>query len=458
MVNIAKGFIQKFLSKDSRTRMVEKNVIGNFLIKGISIILSLIIIPMTLGYVSEYNYGIWISLSSVIGWLTYFDIGVNNGLRNKLTEAISNRDYKLAQKYVSTTYAILILIFGGLFFLFLAIYKFIDWYGFFSLSPAEVKLLPLIILIISGFICLRSVLSTVLIVLFAFQRSAMSAFIAMLEQVVIVVTIFFLVRLTEGSLLNLCIAYCGGPILVLLAASVVMYHKKYRSIRPKISAVDFRLKGKLFNLGLRFFVIQIAGLVQFQTVNYIILKFFGPIDVTAYNITYKYFNVLYMIWGLMLAPIWSAVTEAKALNDLSWIKRTVSKYQRLFFAFLLLGLVMLVFSPWIYKIWLGNRIQTIPFDLSFVVFLYSITLMWGSLYVQILNGLGALRVQFIASVISPIVFIGICFLLINVFHLGVVSIVIASIIANFNGIVLAPYQYYLVVNNRKSGSLWATLD
>lgn len=438
--------------------MVQKNVIGNILIKGISIILSLIIIPMTLGYVSEYNYGIWISLSSVIGWLTYFDIGVNNGLRNKLTEAISNRDYHLAKKYVSTTYAILTLIFGGLFILFLLFYKFVDWYGVFSLDPKEVKLLPLIIIVIAGFICLRSVLSTILIILFSFQRSAMSALVAMLEQLVIVITIFLLVRVTEGSLLNLCLAYCGGPILVLLIANIIMYHKKYRDIKPEFSAIDFRLKGKLFNLGLRFFVIQIAGLIQFQTVNFIILKFFGPVDVTAYNISYKYFNVLYMVWALILAPIWSAITEAKAMDDLTWIKRTATKYQRIFCLFLLGGIIMLIISPWVYNIWLGDKIKEIPFALSIVVFLYSITLMWGSLYVQILNGLGALRIQYIASIISPVVFLGVCLLLIKIFHLGVISIVIASIIANFNGIFLAPYQYHLVVNKLRPGSLWTVLD
>ena len=119
---------------------------------------------------------------------------------------------------------------------------------------------------------------------------------------------------------------------------------------------------------------------------------------------------------------------------------------------------MLIISPWVYNIWLGDKIKEIPFALSIVVFLYSITLMWGSLYVQILNGLGALRIQYIASIISPVVFLGVCLLLIKIFHLGVISIVIASIIANFNGIFLAPYQYHLVVNKLRPGSLWTVLD
>ena len=447
-----------FKSNDARTSMVKRNIAGNIIVKGISIVLSLIIVPLTLGYVSEYNYGIWISLSSVIGWLTYFDIGINNGLRNKLTYALSQNNITLGRKLVSTTYAILIIIFGSILAIFLASFKWIDWYSFFSLQRGEVQYLSLIVIVIIGFICLRSVLNTVLIILFAYQRSAMSAFIGMLEQFAIVVAIFVLVHLTEGNLLNLCLVYCIAPLVILVIANLVMFYGTYRDIRPGIRYIDWKLKSQLFNLGLRFFIIQIAGLIQFQTVNYIILKFYGPVDVTAYNISFKYFNVLYMVWALLMAPIWSAVAEAKSKKELHWIAVTAKKYQIAFLMFFIAGGIMLALSPLVYRLWLGGRIAPIPFILSLMVWLYCMTLMFGSLYVQILNGLGALRIQFIASIISPIVFLATCALLIKGLHLGVASIVAASIIANFNGYILAPYQYHLIIRNKKPSSVWTKLD
>lgn len=453
-----KYLINKYKLTDNRTKMVCRNVIGNIIIKGFSIALSLIIIPMTLGYVSEYNYGIWISLSSVIGWLTYFDIGINNGLRNKLTQAINNEDYILAKKYVSTTYAILILIFSLLLIVFVLLYRLIDWYSIFSLNPKDVKSLSLVVLIIAGFICMRSVLSTILIILFSYQKSAMSALVSMLEQLFIVIAIFILTRTTDGNLLNLCIAYCGGPIIILLGTNIFLFNGKFAEIKPSVNSIDWSLKKSLFNIGLRFFIIQIAGLIQFQTVNFIILKFFGPNDVTSYNISFKYFNVLYMIWALILAPIWSAITEAKTTNDLNWIVITTKKYKKIFVLFMFWGCIMLLLSQYAYNLWLGDKISKIPFGLSVVVFLYCTTLMWGSLYVQILNGLGALRVQFFASIISPVLFICLCFCLIKWWELGVISVVIASIVANFNGIFLAPYQLHLIITGKKKGTIWTILD
>ncbi len=58
-------------------------------------------------------------------------------------------------------------------------------------------------------------------------------------------------------------------------------------------------------LGIIFFIIQIAGIVQYETANIIIARSFATADVTSYNIVYKYFGVLDMVFVIFLAPFWS---------------------------------------------------------------------------------------------------------------------------------------------------------
>ena len=104
--------IKGFLSKGSeRTLKAKKNVLMMMLYKGGSILIGLLLVPMTIGYVDSENYGIWLTLSSMIAWMSFFDIGINNGLKNKLAEALATKNYELGRKYVSTTYAILTIIF-----------------------------------------------------------------------------------------------------------------------------------------------------------------------------------------------------------------------------------------------------------------------------------------------------------------------------------------------------------
>ena len=75
--------------------------------------------------------------------------------------------------------------------------------------------------------------------------------------------------------------------------------------------------------------------------------------------------------------------------------------------------------------------------------------MFGNVFVNFLNGISALRIQFWGSIVSPLAYIVIALLLINHFKLGVHSLFIASLFANFNGIVVAPIQYYLVIYKQK---------
>ena len=70
--------------------------------------------------------------------------------------------------------------------------------------------------------------------------------------------------------------------------------------------------------------------------------------------------------------------------------------------------------------------------------------MFSGIYVSFINGTGQLKVQTIACCLSPIIFLLVCFGLMEV-GFGIISILIASVVCNFNGIILAPIQtYYLI--------------
>lgn len=73
-----------YSSENTRSQLMKKNIIQGAGVRGISILTSLLLVPMTIGYISSELYGIWLTLYSVIQWLSFFDIGFGNGLRNKL--------------------------------------------------------------------------------------------------------------------------------------------------------------------------------------------------------------------------------------------------------------------------------------------------------------------------------------------------------------------------------------
>src|SRR5512135_2482246 len=95
-----------FFGGHARTTKANKNVFYSFFIKGVSIASQLALVPLTLHYLEKERYGIWLTLASLMGWFGFFDIGIGNGLRNKLSEALANNDTRQAKIYVSTSYGL----------------------------------------------------------------------------------------------------------------------------------------------------------------------------------------------------------------------------------------------------------------------------------------------------------------------------------------------------------------
>ena len=83
-----------FFKGDQRSIKAKKNIIASFLIRGIDALIYLLLVPITLGYLNPYEYGVWLTLNSILVWFNSFDIGLGNGLRNKLTIALAENDLK----------------------------------------------------------------------------------------------------------------------------------------------------------------------------------------------------------------------------------------------------------------------------------------------------------------------------------------------------------------------------
>jgi O-antigen/teichoic acid export membrane protein len=448
------AFINSKLNKgQERSVKAKKNIIASFFLKGSSIVISIILVPLAINYVSVSQYGIWLTLSSIVVWFSFFDIGLTQGLRNKFAEAIAKGENELAQIYVSTTYAILAIICTSLWIIFLFANQFLDWSRILKVPENMQNEVSILALMVFSYFCLQFVLKIINTLLIANQQPALSSFLTILGNFLSLLCIFILVKTTHGSLIKLGAVFCFAPLVVLFLGSIFFFRKSYKRFKPSFSKVHFKYAKGLFNLGVIFFIIQAAGIVQYQTANFIIARNFTTSDVTSYNIVYKYFGMLQMLFGIFLMPFWSASTEAYFKKDITWIKKSVKKYNQLMIFMFIAGCIMLYFSKPLYDLWLGKGKVDITFYLSLFGFIYFMTTMLADTYVSFLNGINALRIQFIACLFSPFVYIGVALLLIKYYRLGPFSLFIASIICNFNGLFLAPLQYHMIVNKKKKG-IW----
>ncbi|MFT6174661.1 MAG: O-antigen/teichoic acid export membrane protein, partial [Cryomorphaceae bacterium] len=132
-----KGLIARIKStSDQRGKKILKNILWSVGLKGVNALISFIIVPLYLSLLTELAFGIWLTVSAVLQWFNFFDLGIGNGLRNKLAEALAQKNYQLGRIYVSTTYALVSVIAVGMFILFFGANFFFTWANVFE-APAD---------------------------------------------------------------------------------------------------------------------------------------------------------------------------------------------------------------------------------------------------------------------------------------------------------------------------------
>lgn len=441
----------KLRSKNVRTNLLIQNTVWGFGIKGISIIISLVQLPLTLSYVDRELYGIWITLSSIVGWLAFFDIGFGNGLRNKLATSLALGELDKGQKYVSTTYFIISLIFIPLSIICFIASAHIDWCSILRVNPIYQETLISVSRIIIVTFCLKNVLNLIGNVYQAYQKTAMASGITTLSNIVSLFLIFLLVKTTKPNLNYLAIVFCCVPMIILIITSIYMYTHKFKEVAPLLSQIRLEYGKDLFNLGSQFFLIQIICLILYQATNFIISHFCGPEQVTIYSIAYAYLNVAQMAFTIILTPMWSSYSDAFARNDYEWMLSTYRNLIKVLLVTILGVLVMVAMSPIVYEIWLNGQVE-IPILVTCMIAFYQMLLALSNLHANLLNGVGKIKLEIYQSIAQGILYIPLVFVLAPKY--GVYGVSISLIASALIPSIILPIQVNKLLKNKAKG-IWS---
>jgi O-antigen/teichoic acid export membrane protein len=403
MLQVLTVGINRFFNKGhERSVRARKNIFRSIVLKGGSVAITLVMIPLTIRYVNSTQYGIWLTLSSLITWAALFDMGLGNGLKNKLAQAIALNEPEKGRAYISSTYAIMSVIGLLMFAVFYFVNPYIKWTSILNVPDDGSGYLNKIVLIIFGFFCFQFVVQLINTVLAANQEPAKTAQLNLVGQVLSLLAILILMKLVPGSLTWLVMVMAGVPLLVMLGGSMLIFKGDYRLLAPAISVVNLKSAKQMLGVGSTFFIIQICALVMYESDNIVITQLFGPREVTTFNIAYKLFSVVLMFFVVVITPFWSAFTEAYTKNEYEWIKNTLTKINKLWLGLSLCTVALTALSPWLYDVWVGKSIS-VPLSLSIAMCIYIITLIWQAIHVQFLNGIGKIKLQLYLGIATSVI-------------------------------------------------------
>ena len=410
------------------------------------------LVPITIRYLGENQYGIWLTLSSVFMWLGNLDFGIGNGLRNKLAESFAKEDYQLARKYLSTAYAVFAIgIFVSLL-IYLVVHPFINWVFILNAGSYDVKSLNNFVLIVFVLFAFQFLLRLLTSLINADQKPALNGFITLCINILTLVTVFILYLISQSSLYAYGIVISIIPFTVLLIASYILFKKRYNHIAPSLKQIDLKSSGNLVSIGLQFFIIQVSALIVFATDNLIITHLYDPSQVTIYNIAHKYFFFITLVFNVFLSPFWSAFTDAFVKNDFEWIKQVVKRLVQVWAVLSIATIIMITVSDFVYKIWIGGNIQ-IPFSLSVAMGIFMIVSNWNNIFAFFINGVGKIRLQFYFSILAAVINIPLSIFLAKGMNMEITGVITATIICIGFASIWAPIQYKKIITGTAQG-IW----
>lgn len=436
----------------NRSKLVRRNAIIMLLVKGASFLISFLYVPLLYNALDTTNYGVWLTLTSLVSWVAMCDVGLGNGLRNKLAESLAIGDITNAKKYVSTAYICIITIVSILILLFCVVFGYVPWSSILNAENIDSIVICQLVVVVFVSFCLRFALNLINSVLLAIQLPAFSSLLIFIEQLVAFVIVWILVSkygitsiLILGSIISIT------PVVILLIASIILYCTKLRHIAPSIKYAELSKAKGVVSLGIKFFVLQVGMIILSQSNSLIIAHVVGHQAVVDYNIAFKYMNTLLMLFNIMATPIWSATTDAYTRGDFDWIKSANKKLVRMSFIMSIIGCAMLLCSPWLYRLWIGESYVEIPFSVTLWWYLYiAFMMMYGS-YGYFINGFGHLRLQMIITIVLSVVYPIVAIVMGKIYGLNGVLITFAcTAVINY---AWSKLQYTRIVNRTASG-IW----
>ena len=420
------------------------NIIISVVAKGLSMLISLAYTSVILNYLGEELYGLWSIVLNVISMINYFDVGVGNGIRNRVTECETRGEHEESRKYVSTGYtatAIISLVFCSVLIL---LWNVTPISAFFNLNVEGVNT-NLVVTISLLFLLVNFVLAVNKTITYAVQKAGLVSIASLICQIAQLVAVLLLWWLAGADIVLISIIY--GTVSLVENIVLAIYIKvKHPHLTFNRRSVDKRYFKPLMSLGILFFTMQISSLILNTTDNLLISRLFSVGDVAPYNITYKVYFLFVQVHAIIMAPMWSAYTEAKERKDYVWIKKELRKTNLISLGLTVFAVILIfIFKPLAY-IWLHKEL-----DYGYLIYFmatFVILEMFANNYVSLLCGVGEIKFASIFALFQALLNIPFSILLAKYTSLGINGIIVGSIIVMFMGFVAFPINYFIWINKK----------
>ena len=326
-----------------------KGITSSYAFTIAGLLISLWLVPFTLNYLSKPEYGVFIILMDMIGWLTVANLGITAAFNSKASQLLGQRDFQELSFVASTVFfsqlfSVFIVIIVGVFFV---IYP--EWLIPVTNSLENVQLVVAILILNFAISYISQPFSLLLIANKQIHLDNYLKFGLLVTKSLL--TVLFL---SQGfKLLSLAISSVISTFIFSLVSwylvkiSIPEIHFKFRYWQK--NRFNFLLKnGIWFSLG------GIAGLLIFRMDSYLIGKFINLTTVASFVITIKLYQIadtIHQQFFNTTRPYFAQTFGESNLSKLSKMYNII--YYLSFIVAFTFGITVMLINEWFISYWVG---------------------------------------------------------------------------------------------------------
>jgi O-antigen/teichoic acid export membrane protein len=344
----------------SREGAVIRTAITSFVTRGLSVIASLLTVPLVLQYAGQERYGIWMAAIAVTTLFAAADGGVSNALIGLVAKASGAGNREKVRVLVASAFATacaLTIIFTGIA---LAIISAIDWTRAFNLSNsslgAEARIVVSTLCIGVGAAFPATVFREARVGLLQGARVNLWDFGGLAAGFAgLLVAIYF-----DLGLPTIAAIWAGAPALARTAGAAVFLAGPGRDLFPSLSKAQLGASRSLLAGGGIYVLYSVTQMLSIQSGPILIAKYLGAAAVADFSVVQRLFLQPQVIATIALAAQWPAYGDAMGRGDLAWVRQ---HFRRSLVIYTLASAAicggLALFSRDILMIWVGTAV-TVP--------------------------------------------------------------------------------------------------
>ena len=364
-------------------------------------------IPMARAVLAPDLFGVWMMLSGLLAFFAFADLGVGNGVLNRIAVAhalgdIAEQRRTMSAGYTCTTGVALLLL--------------LTWTGWATLASDPTSLVGQIVpehrreitRALWVFVVLLSInipASLIQKLQLGMQRGQWIGVTQFGAAVGTLIGVPLALHL-EAGLPALVLASLGMQVLANLTSTVLWYRQGAQraplTLRVRRLA-EWRVIASLLRTGSMFLVLQLAAAFAFQSDAIVIVHRVGQIAYGDFAVVQRVFLAASSLLVAGLTGLWPAIGEALASGDRAWVRHALHRgllivLAAMSSACLLLALLM----PEILRRWIGMTLPP-PTSLVAVLAIWTVVEAMGNVSGAVMNAAGLLRPQVAAAAVMAVV-------------------------------------------------------